>query len=243
MNLPFRFYALPSILLALAGCASQGKPPPVISLDGPVQAQPLPEPPKPVEVVAVPEPLALPAQLKPLPEVEYGPGCAGASRREGARFARQRRGAHRADPRGLRQCDSGVALHGRRALSGLCRAGARDRGFLAARRGTDDGRRWRYRALDRGRYVQRQRRSAARQCAGQAHPLGPENQSGHHHQPTHLPAGTDLDGKGVDGLGVLGLSERPDAGLAAPVAGGQRRRAGRYWLVAGEDPFPLRGQR
>ncbi|HAU4452990.1 TPA: P-type conjugative transfer protein TrbG, partial [Citrobacter freundii] len=38
MNLPFRFYALPSILLALAGCASQGKPPPVISLDGPVQA-------------------------------------------------------------------------------------------------------------------------------------------------------------------------------------------------------------
>ena len=38
-----------------------GKPPPTISLDEPVQAQPLPEPPKPVEVVAVPEPLALPA--------------------------------------------------------------------------------------------------------------------------------------------------------------------------------------
>jgi hypothetical protein len=51
-----------------AGCASQGKPPPSISLDEPVQAQPLPEPPAPVEVVAVPEPLALPAQLKPLPE-------------------------------------------------------------------------------------------------------------------------------------------------------------------------------
>jgi hypothetical protein len=31
-----------------------------------VQAQPLPEPPKPVEVVAVPEPLALPAQMKPI---------------------------------------------------------------------------------------------------------------------------------------------------------------------------------
>ena len=75
MNLPFRFYALPSILLALAGCASQGKPPPVISLDGPVQAQPLPEPPKPVEVVAVPEPLALPAQLKPLPEVDMAPAA------------------------------------------------------------------------------------------------------------------------------------------------------------------------
>ena len=52
---------VPVILLALAGCATQGKPPPVISLDEPVQAQPLPEPPAPVEVVAVPEPLALPA--------------------------------------------------------------------------------------------------------------------------------------------------------------------------------------
>jgi type IV secretion system protein VirB9 len=70
MNLSFRFYALPLMLVALAGCATQGKPPPAISLDEPVQAQPLPEPPAPVEVVKVPEPLALPAQLKPLPEAE-----------------------------------------------------------------------------------------------------------------------------------------------------------------------------
>ncbi|VFR53213.1 Conjugative transfer protein TrbG [plant metagenome] len=69
MNLPFRFYALPLLLLALVGCASQGKPPPRISLDEPVQAQPLPEPPKPVEVVEVPTVLPMPAQLKPLPEV------------------------------------------------------------------------------------------------------------------------------------------------------------------------------
>ena len=66
---------LPVILLAaamfLAGCATPGKPPPVISLDEPVAvaAQPLPDPPKPMEVVAVPQPLALPAQLKPLPEI------------------------------------------------------------------------------------------------------------------------------------------------------------------------------
>ncbi|HRH87031.1 MAG: P-type conjugative transfer protein TrbG [Hydrogenophaga sp.] len=55
----------------LVGCATQGKPPPVISLDEPVAvtAQPLPDPPKPMEVVAVPQPLALPAQLKPLPEI------------------------------------------------------------------------------------------------------------------------------------------------------------------------------
>ena len=66
MNALFRKSVLPLILLALAGCASQGKPPPSISLDEPVQAQPLPEAPKPVEVVSVPEPLALPGQLMPL---------------------------------------------------------------------------------------------------------------------------------------------------------------------------------
>src|SRR5256885_13211522 len=41
-----------------------------ISLDEPVQAQPLPEPPAPVEAVAVPEVLPMPAQLKPAPEGE-----------------------------------------------------------------------------------------------------------------------------------------------------------------------------
>src|SRR3546814_6070850 len=68
MNDLFRKTALPVILLAstvlFAGCATQGKPPPVISLDEPVQAQPLPEPPAPVEVVAVPEVLPMPAQLR-----------------------------------------------------------------------------------------------------------------------------------------------------------------------------------
>lgn len=67
MNDFFRKFAFPLILLALAGCATQGKPPPVISLDEPVQAQPLPEPPAPVEVVAVSELLPLPEQMKPLP--------------------------------------------------------------------------------------------------------------------------------------------------------------------------------
>ena len=58
MNDLLRKSALPVILLAstalFSGCATQGKPPPVISLDEPVLAQPLPEPPAPVEVVAVP---------------------------------------------------------------------------------------------------------------------------------------------------------------------------------------------
>nr|WP_240441157.1 P-type conjugative transfer protein TrbG [Pseudomonas aeruginosa] len=59
-----------TLVAALSGCATQGKPPPTISLDEPVQAQPLPEPPTPVEVVAVPEVLPMPAQLKPLPEAD-----------------------------------------------------------------------------------------------------------------------------------------------------------------------------
>ncbi|ASK34174.1 P-type conjugative transfer protein TrbG [Alcanivorax sp. N3-2A] len=70
MKPSFRFYAFPLILLVLSGCATQGKPPPAISLDEPVLAQPLPEPLLPVEVVAVPEVLPMPGQMKPLLEVE-----------------------------------------------------------------------------------------------------------------------------------------------------------------------------
>ena len=66
MNDLFCKSILPIMLLALAGCATQGKPPPTISLDEPVQALALPEAPKPVEVVTVPEALALPGQMKPL---------------------------------------------------------------------------------------------------------------------------------------------------------------------------------
>lgn len=68
MNVDFSKCALPLILLALSGCATQGKPAPRITLDEPVAAQLLPEPPSPIEVVPVPQPLALPAQLKLLPE-------------------------------------------------------------------------------------------------------------------------------------------------------------------------------
>ncbi|MDP3753281.1 MAG: P-type conjugative transfer protein TrbG [Polaromonas sp.] len=71
MKTHFRIYALSVIMIAtlatITGCATQGKPPPVISLDEPVAAQLLPEVPKPIEVVTLPEPLPLPAQLKPLP--------------------------------------------------------------------------------------------------------------------------------------------------------------------------------
>ena len=69
MNTHSRKSALPMILLLLAGCATQGKPPPTISLDEPiaVAAQQLPEPPKPIEVVEVPKPLPLPEQMKALP--------------------------------------------------------------------------------------------------------------------------------------------------------------------------------
>ena len=67
-SIPRRALVLLALAATLTGCASQGVPPPVIPLDEPVMAQSLPEPPKPVEVVAVPQVLPMPAQMKPLPE-------------------------------------------------------------------------------------------------------------------------------------------------------------------------------
>lgn len=72
MKPTLRIYVFLPLLVAtsmtLSGCATQGKPPPTITLDEPVAAQPLPELPKPIEVVAVPRPLPLPEQLKLLPD-------------------------------------------------------------------------------------------------------------------------------------------------------------------------------
>ncbi len=74
MKTRIRIYALPLVMVAtlatITGCATHDKSPPVITLDEPVSrieaAQMLPDPPKPIEVVTLPEPLPLPAQLKPL---------------------------------------------------------------------------------------------------------------------------------------------------------------------------------
>jgi P-type conjugative transfer protein TrbG len=72
MNAQNRIYGLllilPALLVTITGCATHGAPPPIIALDEPVAAQLLPEPPKPVEVVEVPQPLPLPGQLKALPD-------------------------------------------------------------------------------------------------------------------------------------------------------------------------------
>lgn len=70
MNLSLRCYAFVLTLASLSGCATHGKSSPTISLDEPVQAQALPEPPKPVEVVEVPKVLPMPAQMKPLPDAD-----------------------------------------------------------------------------------------------------------------------------------------------------------------------------
>lgn len=57
---------LPLLVLPLAGCAQQYHPP-VIRYDDAAQAVRQPDPPKPMQVVEVPEILPLPGQLKPLP--------------------------------------------------------------------------------------------------------------------------------------------------------------------------------
>jgi len=63
--------ALPLALLTLSACAGQYHPP-TIRYDDAVRATRLPDPPKPIQVVEVPQPLPLPGQLKPLPSRRYG---------------------------------------------------------------------------------------------------------------------------------------------------------------------------
>jgi type IV secretion system protein VirB9 len=70
-----RNLAVPALLLsasALAGCAASAKPP-AISYDAAAPAVQEAEPPKPVEVVAIPAPLPLPGQLKSLEDAAPRP--------------------------------------------------------------------------------------------------------------------------------------------------------------------------
>lgn len=79
-----RQYACPlllAVLAGLAGCSGRSVPPPVVTLDEPIRAERLPEAAKPIEVVTVPQPLALPAQLKPLPPARQAPEVADARTR------------------------------------------------------------------------------------------------------------------------------------------------------------------
>ncbi|ULH06436.1 P-type conjugative transfer protein TrbG [Alcaligenes faecalis] len=70
LHVLLRYRGLSALLCAaiLSGCATRGTPPPEISLDDVTVAESfaLAEPPKPIEVVAMPQPLPLPGQLKAL---------------------------------------------------------------------------------------------------------------------------------------------------------------------------------
>jgi type IV secretion system protein VirB9 len=62
-----RSFAFTLVVLLLAGCAThKSKPAPQIALDA-VEAQSVPEPPNPIEIVEIPKPLPLPGQLVPAP--------------------------------------------------------------------------------------------------------------------------------------------------------------------------------
>ncbi|AXE65267.1 P-type conjugative transfer protein TrbG [Hyphomonas sp. CACIAM 19H1] len=78
---------------ALAGCATTSTKPPAITYDDPppaIAATLTPEPPSPVEVVTIPEPLPLPGQLKPVVEVAPPAEPADPRRRVGAANAAAR---------------------------------------------------------------------------------------------------------------------------------------------------------
>jgi len=88
MTHPDARLALPALLLsmsALAGCATTRHRPPVIAYDDATPAVPAAaiEPPKPVEVVTIPQPLLLPGQLKPVAAAPRAPEPADPKERVG----------------------------------------------------------------------------------------------------------------------------------------------------------------
>jgi type IV secretion system protein TrbG len=93
---PFRRAASAALLVsasALAGCATTSAKPPLIAYDDPpveIAATPAPEPPRRVEIVAIPEPLPLPAQLKPVSDTPRAPGPSDPRQRVGAANAAAR---------------------------------------------------------------------------------------------------------------------------------------------------------
>lgn len=92
-NPSFRRSAVPLLLLSastLAGCATTQAKPPAISFDNAIPAVQATEPPRPVEVVTIPEPLPLPGQLKPVENAPRPPEAADPRIRVGAANAAAR---------------------------------------------------------------------------------------------------------------------------------------------------------
>ena len=78
--------AMLAAVLSLAGCATTSDLPDIAYDDPPrtIEATPASEPTRPVQVVAIPEPLPLPGQLKPVQDGELEPEPADPRRRIGA---------------------------------------------------------------------------------------------------------------------------------------------------------------
>ena len=89
----FRNRAMPALLISvftLAGCATPSQRIPQISLDEAPPAILTPEPPHPVEVVAIPEPLPLPGQLRAVDAAAPAPEPGDPRQRVGAANAAAR---------------------------------------------------------------------------------------------------------------------------------------------------------
>jgi len=232
MNTSLRFY-VSVMCVALAGCASQGKPPPVISLDEPVQAQLLPEPPAPVEIVTVPEVLPMPAQLKPLEAGHTKPASEPVDERTrvsranaAARIAPTREGyvnAIQVWPY------SDGALYQVYAAVGRVTVISLQPGEELVTVAAGDTVRWIVGDTSSG--------SAADLRVNVL--VKPIRSGLKTNLPQNLSAGTDLDRKNMDGVRFLGLSPRPHAGLAASDASGQCCYTAGYRLGIGTPAFPL----
>ena len=93
---PYRRAASAALLVsatALSGCVTTSARPPAITYDDPpaeIAATLAPEPPRPVEVVTIPEPLPLPGQLMPVPDTRRPPEPTDPRQRVGAANAAAR---------------------------------------------------------------------------------------------------------------------------------------------------------
>ena len=179
MNRPVIALALVCSVV-LAACSTVNKtPPPEVPLEEFVQAQAAPEPIKPMTVVPVPEPLPLPAQLKPLtvdaaasPPEKPDPRERVAKANDEARVTPTREGYLNAIQ---------VWPYAAGALYQIYAPRPRNGHHAAGGRGARKRIRGRYRPMDRGRHDERERFQPTCSRFGQARANRTQDEPGHHH--------------------------------------------------------------
>ena len=168
------------------------------------------------------EVLPMPAQMKPCPRaVRLDPPPA--QRRKG-RVARANAEASNGATRGATSTPFRSGLHRWGAVPGLCGAGPGD--VTIALQPGEGGHRHRGRHCTTGSWAIRPAawRALRVRCWSSPSARDLKTNSGHHHEPAHLPGRADLHREGLDGFWCLGIPEGQDAGLQRQAQAARRLR-------------------